>query len=323
MMFNELISIIIPTYNRGNYISETLDSIISQTYSDWECIIVDDGSTDNTEEIVSHYVTADSRFQYHKRPDNYGAGGNGARNYGFTLSKGEFINWFDSDDVMLPNFLQKKIDLIKNTDFQFVITGGSFWDGEKIIRPMEVYDSTDFYFDIQKWNLQVGTPCVLFRRSFLDNKDLFSEQMFRAQETEFFSRIFYKIERDVYQIHNISLFLYRQHAGSITKKDEAYNTSFLLSWIKLHVDNIARAVDLKHKKLIIHHFGLLARRFFKALENNDVSTAKYIKSVGFNVLNKVNVRISYSFYLLCSISIITKKSHYFTKRLMYRCKSLI
>src|SRR6187431_937929 len=96
----QVISIIIPTYNRANLIGETLDSILAQTYQNWECIIVDDGSDDNTEEVVNSYVKKDSRFQYHQRPHDRPRGGNAARNYGFELSKGEFVNWFDDDDVM-------------------------------------------------------------------------------------------------------------------------------------------------------------------------------------------------------------------------------
>jgi glycosyltransferase involved in cell wall biosynthesis len=94
-----IVSIIIPTYNRAHLIGETLDSVLAQTYTNWECIIVDDGSTDNTDEVVEEYVKKDSRFKYYHRPDEHLPGGNGARNYGFKMSKGEYVNWLDSDDL--------------------------------------------------------------------------------------------------------------------------------------------------------------------------------------------------------------------------------
>lgn len=122
-MNSPLVSIIIPTYNRAHLIGETLDSIIAQTYTNWECIVVDDGSTDNTEEVVSAYVQKDSRFQFHHRPDSHKPGGNGARNYGFSLSKGEYINWFDSDDLMDQDKLQKHLSiLLEDTKLFFSIS---------------------------------------------------------------------------------------------------------------------------------------------------------------------------------------------------------
>jgi glycosyltransferase involved in cell wall biosynthesis len=90
-----LVSIIIPTYNRAHLIGETLDSVLAQTYQNWECIVVDDGSSDNTDKVVGKYVQKDSRFKYYHRPDEHLPGGNGARNYGFKMSKGEYVNWFD------------------------------------------------------------------------------------------------------------------------------------------------------------------------------------------------------------------------------------
>ena len=117
-MVKNLISIIIPTYNRGHLINKTLDSIIAQTYTNWECIVVDDGSYDNTDQVLLKYCKKDNRFQYHLRPKERLRGGNAARNYGFELSRGEYINWFDSDDLMdsfhlekhLKNLLNKKND---------------------------------------------------------------------------------------------------------------------------------------------------------------------------------------------------------------------
>ncbi|WP_281298290.1 glycosyltransferase family 2 protein [Flavobacterium limnophilum] len=115
-----LISIIIPTFNRAELISETLDSILAQTYTNWECIIIDDGSTDNTDEVVGSYVDKDSRFQYHQRPLNKLKGPNSCRNYGFEKSKGEFINWFDSDDLYNNNALERLVNSYSD-EFDLVV----------------------------------------------------------------------------------------------------------------------------------------------------------------------------------------------------------
>ena len=94
---NPTISIIIPTYNRAELLKGTLDSVMKQTYEQWECIIVDDGSSDNTKQVVENYINKDSRFKYYERPPSLNKGANACRNYGFKQSKGSFVKWFDSE----------------------------------------------------------------------------------------------------------------------------------------------------------------------------------------------------------------------------------
>ncbi|APY07549.1 hypothetical protein BWZ20_04220 [Winogradskyella sp. J14-2] len=100
------ISIIIPAYNRADIIGDTLESIMAQTYTHWECIVVDDGSTDNTETVVKGYVQKDSRIQLYNRPKDRPKGGNAARNFGLEKSKGQLVNWVDSDDKLTPEHLE-------------------------------------------------------------------------------------------------------------------------------------------------------------------------------------------------------------------------
>jgi len=188
-MNSPLVSIIIPTYNRAHLIGETLDSIVAQTYENWECIIVDDGSIDNIEEVVSLYIMVDSRFQYHKRLDVYKPGGNGARNYGFELSKGEYINWFDSDDLMVPFFLEKHSkNLISHKEINLsVCLAHIFTKLPKIIGEFVPNSLTN---DNIIKNLIIGeiffcTPCSIWKRNYLINKKLFDEDLLRSQEADF------------------------------------------------------------------------------------------------------------------------------------------
>ena len=108
-----VVSIIIPTYNRAHLIGETLDSVIAQTYDKWECIVVDDGSTDYTEELIELYCEKDSRIQYHHRPKSRSKGANACRNYGADLSAGEFLMWLDDDDLLHKGKIERQIDLAK------------------------------------------------------------------------------------------------------------------------------------------------------------------------------------------------------------------
>jgi glycosyltransferase involved in cell wall biosynthesis len=83
-----LVSVIVPCFNQAQYLGEALQSVLAQTYTNWECIIVDDGSPDNTERVASKFVKLDNRIKYHKKQNG---GLADARNYGINKAKGEFI----------------------------------------------------------------------------------------------------------------------------------------------------------------------------------------------------------------------------------------
>ena len=102
-MNNKLISIIIPVYNVEKYLKETLDSVKAQTYTYWECIIVDDGSKDYSKKIALEYCKKDKRFRYYFQSN---AGPSAARNFGLAQSKGEYIQFLDADDVILSERLE-------------------------------------------------------------------------------------------------------------------------------------------------------------------------------------------------------------------------
>lgn len=126
-MPNSLISIIVPTYNRAHLIGETIESIQQQTYKNWECIIIDDGSTDNTEDVVRNYLEIDKRIQYYKKPKDRPKGPSAARNYGFQKCKGTHINFFDSDDIMHPQKLEIDLKNVQSGDFDFTVSQSQFF----------------------------------------------------------------------------------------------------------------------------------------------------------------------------------------------------
>lgn len=114
MSYN-MVSIITPTYNCGEYIKGTIDSVIAQTYGNWEMIIVDDCSTDNTKEIVSRY--SDTRIKYYCLERNSGAAA--ARNKALSLAKGQWIAFLDSDDLWLPTKLERQLDFMMRNEISF------------------------------------------------------------------------------------------------------------------------------------------------------------------------------------------------------------
>lgn len=104
------VSIITPCYNASRFISQTIDSVLSQTFTDWEMIIVDDGSKDDSSDIVEKYVKKDSRIRLIQQPNG---GSANARNHGIREATGRYIALLDADDLWLPQFLEKQIEFMK------------------------------------------------------------------------------------------------------------------------------------------------------------------------------------------------------------------
>ena len=120
---NLLVSIITPAFNSGKYISETIQSVISQTYVNWELIIVDDCSTDDSLTMAQQFAATDSRIQVFSLEKNSGTGV--ARNYALSKVKGKYIAFLDADDVWLPEKLTKQVAYLKQNNVFFTF---SFYD---------------------------------------------------------------------------------------------------------------------------------------------------------------------------------------------------
>ncbi|WP_183563787.1 glycosyltransferase family 2 protein [Mucilaginibacter sp. SP1R1] len=105
------ISVIVPCYNQGEYLAEALDSVLAQTYQNWECVIVNDGSNDNTEDVATEYCKKDNRFHYLTKENG---GLSSARNAGIQQSKGEFILPLDADDLIAPQYIEKALEVFED-----------------------------------------------------------------------------------------------------------------------------------------------------------------------------------------------------------------
>ncbi|MEZ4838941.1 glycosyltransferase family 2 protein [Flavobacterium sp.] len=283
-MIKGLVSVIIPTYNRVHLIEDTLNSVLNQTYTNWECIVVDDESNDDTEILMDEFCKKDERIKFFRRPETLPKGANSCRNFGFQLSSGEYINWFDSDDIMLNSFLENKIAAFSK-DIQFVIASGYYWNPEndsKSILNME--QTSNLYVDYAMWKIKILTPSVLFRKSFLENRELFNSKMKRGQEAEFFSRLFFDCTSNQYKIVNNADFLYRQHVDSKSSKNLVYNKGYKESLFYYLVENFKRAELIKSEILLDFFYDRLIKLLIS-------SNANQHKEVTLSIINNFYPRL--------------------------------
>ncbi len=129
------VSVITPCFNASKYISQTIESVINQTFTDWEMIIIDDGSKDNSVDIVEKYSINDSRIKLIKQPNG---GSANARNHGIREAKGRYIALLDADDLWLPQFLEKQIKFMKEKNAVCVYSSYKIIDenSKEILKPL-------------------------------------------------------------------------------------------------------------------------------------------------------------------------------------------
>ena len=183
---NTKVSIIIATFNRAQYIIETLKSIQKQTFTDWECIIIDDGSKDNTEILVSDFIQFDNRFVYKTRPAHIQKGANSCRNYGFKKASGNLIKFFDSDDIMLANHLEVLVSEIEKNDLDFSVGDCRNFDEHGLReRPYEIDRENAIMTPVAfaRFNVAWITNDLLVKRNFADELE-FAEGI-RDQASEY------------------------------------------------------------------------------------------------------------------------------------------
>lgn len=229
MIFN-LLSIIVPTYNRALFISDTISSILLQNYENWECIIVDDGSTDDTEQIVAEFSKNHPSIQYFKRPDHLPKGPNSCRNYGFSKSKGSIINWFDSDDLYLPTAFQNIIDAYsENVD---VVVGKLEiidYKNKRIIKESKI-QSTQIIEDYFTGKIAFYVCGPFWNRKYIEKQSLlFDETIRNLDDWDFNLRMILQNPKVCYL--NEVIIQYRFHPDSLSQEIHKFNFAEIQSEI--------------------------------------------------------------------------------------------
>lgn len=159
MIINDLVSIIIPVYNASKYLAETIESINKQTYQNYEAIFIDDGSNDNSVEIIEKYKSHNSRMKIIKLEH---IGVSEARNIGIKNAKGRFLTFLDSDDIWFKDKLEKQVKFIKENDYAFVYCNFKYIsdDGKKVSKEIKAGRKTDYNRGLQDIRILTITAMI-------------------------------------------------------------------------------------------------------------------------------------------------------------------
>ena len=226
-MNNELISIIVPIYNTEKYLHECLDSILNQSYTNFEVLLINDGSTDSSGTICQEYVERDSRFRYFEK-DNGGVAS--ARNLGLERSEGTYITFIDSDDWVEFNYLEVLYTALKENDTDVAISTYKRFAQDGVFYLRSYSKENDEFLNIGKRNrnsfLEIlpklgeldhsfySISSKLIKREIIGNL-LFDEQVSYAEDLNFFFRLYLGVESVVY-VRDYT-YIYRTHDASTSQ----------------------------------------------------------------------------------------------------------
>ena len=315
MSRNPLISVIIPCYNSGKYLPDSIESILKQTYQHIECIVVDDGSTDDTEQIVCGYVKTDERVRYFKKENG---GPATARNFGIGKARGEYIQFLDSDDWLNTEKLIYQIKFIHDHNIQaekFVLYSDFeiIWYGDKNhITNRRIHRFGDYKKNTLK-KMIIGrkfgldTPTPLSVCSTLFSKDVVSEFTFREdmvsyEDLEYFIRLLYSDTQFYYT--PIIGFWYRQRDDSISKNTFASRIGYLQFLESIYGKAKEDLVYCPNMHIVLNHFFRHRdkKMFDRAISLLNNSNVPVNTPDGINIRNKIvslsKLHIYYPYLLL-------------------------
>ena len=179
-----LISVVVPNYNGAKYIKDTVNSVLNQSYNFWEMIIVDDGSTDESEHVVQHFH--DNRIRFYRRGGDYPKGANACRNIGIKKASGDYLIFLDSDDLLSVNCLKNRLDYLKQHPnllfavFPSIKFSENPSDGKVFTRLLGVNPVNHFFCTDNLWQ----TSSVIWRRDFVLSINGYNIAYQRLQDPE-------------------------------------------------------------------------------------------------------------------------------------------
>lgn len=230
-MTNSKISIIVPCYNQAQYLDECLQSVIEQTYQNWECIIVNDGSPDNTEEVAKRWLEKDSRFKYIYKENG---GLSSARNAGIDLASGCWVQFLDSDDSIHNDKLKSSIEIInQNPQLKLVVSNFKMFvtNTDQVIDTSSKFNQESLTFEniLFQWGDTFTIPihCGFFNLKII--RQVKFDESFKAIEDWIMWLGYFRITEKAFFL-NLPLAFYRNNQNSMTKNHELILDNLVMAY---------------------------------------------------------------------------------------------
>lgn len=316
-MSKSLISIVIPSYNRATLINETLQSVVSQSSSDWECIVVDDGSTDTTVAVVSAFAKADSRIQVVQRNDNYTSGGNGARQMGLDLATSNWVMFLDSDDLLSQDCIKNRLAIIEEQLDMIVFHTAAFtehihdssvyWNILQQGETIETY-LTRFLRQDMPWH----TMGVLWNKTFLQKIGGWNQELTAWQDWELHVRALTYTPQLKAHIATADNYYRLDVVNSIASKKKSITYSIAIQNAILSIEtNVLEAVPaLKQSLRYLIYRNLIANPI--KWKRTDLPKQLLTSGIPFKTVSQKRFVFAYWRDRLCAITIVKR----FLKRRM-------
>jgi glycosyltransferase involved in cell wall biosynthesis len=249
----KLVSVIIPCFNAEKWLAEAIDSCLQQTYANIEIIVIDDGSTDKSLEIIKSYG---NKIIWESLPHQ---GGNHARNRAFVLSRGDYIQYLDADDYILPEKIERQVSFLEETGADVVYGDWRHqhhYNGTSFLDKIQVPRAQTDILESLLTNWWTAVASLLYKRSAVINSGGWDESFLAAQDRDFFISVVINDAKVVYQPGCYSV--YRRY-GNVTVS--SCSTSL---WVKSHYLVLEKAEKklLNLKKLSIKYRYALAKSYF-------------------------------------------------------------
>lgn len=295
-----MISIVIPTHNRCDLVGRAIDSVLKQTIKDIEIIVVSDGSTDNTEEVVNKYVNSDERVSFVGYTP--AKGGNYARNMGIKESKGDYVAFLDDDDTWHPDKLAKQMAVMNSDpEVALVYTGCHIiYVNEKVEYKSIPTKHGNLFHDLLLDNVVGSTSTVLVKKSIFTKSGTFDENLGALQDYDLWIRIARYAKIGVVSEEMINYYNYRggKQVSALTSK---YEQAF--DYINKKYESDMTLLSLSDKKVKQQYQYFLLGN--KAMRNNDSKTARrYFKDLlGISITKK---GLLYYFLTFTSFNFVLK-----------------
>ncbi|MBH5319721.1 glycosyltransferase family 2 protein [Paenibacillus sp. GSMTC-2017] len=344
-----LVSVILATYNRASIISSSIESVIKQTYTNWELIIVDDRSTDNTKELIEQYIRKDARIRYAVNDRTKGVPG--PKNCGMLQAKGEYIAFLDSDDQWFDNHLTDSIRVIQDNKVDICF---AFWKEQVNGKVKDVFDDSSYQKRLEsvRNNFEVQDDVIVFpaqsgllekyitdtlsifniitmvfKRSLLDTFELFGEGFEAGEDAAFIINFFDHCRialhckpHFVYNLSQDSVYFFCDRKtldpDTLFENKDVLNKLELIGLrtvtFKMHLRRKIEGFEpSQRKKLLLLSDYALARQFYTLSYINRTEQKKALRYCWMSMKHNVNL---FNILLMFYIVITKKKRNNFLKR---------